>query len=81
MSCMHSETTDDILTVSQVARRLQVASSWVYAHPDLLGAFKLGKYLRFSWKRVLERLEETSLTLGVAAQRSSERAVDSDTYK
>jgi hypothetical protein len=75
--------TDEILTVSEIAERLRVPSSWVYSHTDLLGAYRLGKYLRFSWKRVMARLEARSegKEVGVAAQRSPGRAVDSDTYK
>jgi hypothetical protein len=46
----------ELLTVSEIARRLRVAPSWVYSHADLLGAFRLGKYLRFDWVRVLEKL-------------------------
>jgi hypothetical protein len=46
----------EILTVTEVAQRLRVAPSWVYGHADVLGAYRLGKYLRFDWKRVLERL-------------------------
>jgi hypothetical protein len=48
---------DEILTVHEIAGRLRVAPSWVYGHARLLGAFRLGKYLRFSWARVLERLD------------------------
>lgn len=48
--------TPEILTVSEIAVRLRVPASWVYSHADLLGAFHLGKYLRFHWERVLERL-------------------------
>jgi hypothetical protein len=51
--------TDDrnrVLTVPDLASRLQVAPTWVYAHSDALGAYRLGKYLRFDWSRVLERL-------------------------
>ena len=47
----------EILTVEEIATRLKVKTSWVYTHADALGAYKLGKYLRFSWDRVLERLE------------------------
>jgi hypothetical protein len=47
---------DEMLTVGEVAQRLRVAPSWVYGHSNLLGAYRLGKYLRFDWKRVLERL-------------------------
>jgi hypothetical protein len=48
---------DEILTVREIAERLRVAPSWVYGHAGLLGAYRLGKYLRFSWGRVLERLD------------------------
>jgi len=47
---------DEILTVGEVAQRLRVPPSWVYSHTDLLGAYRLGKYLRFSWGRVLNRI-------------------------
>jgi excisionase family DNA binding protein len=50
-------TSEDFLTVSEVATRLRVKNSWVYQHADDLGAYRLGKYLRFSWDRVLERLD------------------------
>jgi hypothetical protein len=48
---------EDFLTVSELAAKLRVRTSWVYQHADDLGAYRLGKYLRFSWDRVLERLE------------------------
>jgi excisionase family DNA binding protein len=48
--------TQELLTVSELAERLQVKVSWVYTHADELGAYRLGKYLRFDWYRVLERL-------------------------
>lgn len=55
----------EILTVSELAERLRVRPSWIYRHAELLGAYRLGKYLRFSWNRVLERLEQLSAgTLG-----------------
>ncbi len=51
------------LTVQEVAsrlgvRRLGVSRNWVYNHAETLGAYHLGKYLRFSWSRVLECLEK-----------------------
>ena len=52
--CMSS----DILTVNEVAERLRVKASWVYSHAADLGAYRLGKYLRFSWMRVLDRMEK-----------------------
>jgi hypothetical protein len=48
----------ELLTVKELAARLRLQPSWVYRHADDLGAFRLGKYLRFSWSRVLECLEE-----------------------
>ena len=67
-------TTDDVLTVPELASRLRVKSSWVYGHADELGAYRLGKYLRFSWFRVLDRLNrdsESQISVGVTAQRPS----------
>lgn len=52
-----SNTSPDLLTVEEIAVRLRVKPSWVYTHADELGALRLGKYLRFSWDRVLEHLE------------------------
>jgi excisionase family DNA binding protein len=48
---------ETLLTVQELAEQLRVKPSWVYDHADELGAFRLGKYLRFSLQRVLERLE------------------------
>jgi hypothetical protein len=48
---------DELLTVGELAARLKIKPSWVYSHADDLGAFRLGKYLRFSMPRVMERLE------------------------
>ena len=45
-----------LLTVEEVAVRLSVSRNWVYSHASELGVYRLGKYLRFSWHRVLERL-------------------------
>jgi hypothetical protein len=47
----------ELLTVDDLAARLRVPRSWVYSHSEDLGTYRLGKYLRFSWARVLERLE------------------------
>jgi hypothetical protein len=46
----------EFLTVEEVAERLYVERSWVYSHADDLGVTRLGKYLRFYWPKVLERL-------------------------
>jgi hypothetical protein len=68
---------NEILTVLEVAERLRVRPSWIYGHADLLGAYRLGKYLRFSWNRVLERLEQLSAgNVGAAAQRPAPRPID-----
>ena len=47
----------ELLTVQELAIRLRVKRSWVYLHADELGAYRLGKYLRFSWDRVVEQLD------------------------
>jgi hypothetical protein len=47
---------EDMLNVGALACRLKVKPSWVYAHANDLGVLRLGKYLRFSWQRVLAQL-------------------------
>ena len=51
------QNTTQLLTVSEVAHRLGVTCGWVYTHAGQLGVYRLGKYLRFSWPTVLERLQ------------------------
>jgi len=48
---------DALLTVEDLAVRLKVKRSWVYTHADDLGAYRLGKYVRFDWARVIGRLQ------------------------
>jgi hypothetical protein len=50
----------EFLTVSEVALRLRVTKNWVYNHARSLGVYHLGKYLRFSWPKVLEKLGDKS---------------------
>jgi len=56
-SAEESGSAEGLLTPDELAVRLRVKRSWVYGHADELGAYRLGKYLRFSLPRVLERLE------------------------
>jgi len=53
----YMKTQEPLLTVQEVAEVLRVKPSWIYDHADDLGAFRLGKYLRFSLSRLMERLE------------------------
>ena len=48
--------TQELLTVEDLAALLKVPRSWVYSHSGDLGAYRLGKYIRFDWERVRERL-------------------------
>jgi len=54
---------DQLLDVAQLAARLRVKPSWVYRHAHTLGALRLGKYVRFLWPRVLEKLEAGTVSL------------------
>jgi len=47
---------DQLLTVDEVATRLSASRNCVYNHADAIGGYRLGKYLRFSWPGVMERL-------------------------
>ena len=50
------KTQETLLTVQELAEVLRVTPAWVYDHADDLGAFRLGKYVRFALPRVMERL-------------------------
>jgi excisionase family DNA binding protein len=47
----------ELLTVEEVASLLRVPVTWVYRHADSIGAIRVGKYLRFSWVKVREKLD------------------------
>ena len=52
------------LTVPEVAERLRVGRRWVYEHAEQLGVYRAGKYLRFDWSRVTERLRSGTVSAG-----------------
>lgn len=57
----HSLTLDELLTLKELAERLKVKRSWVYARtrergPGSLPRLKAGKYLRFQEQAVVEWL-------------------------
>jgi excisionase family DNA binding protein len=60
---------DELLKIEEVAKRLQVKKSWIYVHADELGVYRLGKYLRFSWARVLEYLNRKSRSLDTSSSK------------
>jgi hypothetical protein len=77
------DTSHEMLTVPEVAERLRVPASWVYGHAELLGAYRLGKYLRFEWRRVLGQLraaKKSKQALGSQPQRPSLAQIDSRVY-
>jgi len=48
---------EDLLTVDELAKRLKIKKSWVYAQTrrrdaDSIPKLKIGKYLRFEWEAV-----------------------------
>lgn len=55
----------ELMTVEEIAARLKLKKSWVYTHADRLGAFHLGKYLRFSWERVVASLESQNVLVSL----------------
>jgi len=70
---------NNFLKAKELAPRLRVKVSWVYAHAEGLGAYRLGKYLRFSWSRVLERADVYTHT-SAEAERSAARALEQAIY-
>ena len=56
---------EHLLKVGEVAALLRVTPSWIYANADFLGAYRIGKYLRFSREEVFKRLKNERVpTLG-----------------
>ena len=57
-----SNGSDRLLTVEELAERLNLPESWIYAHTrkrsgDPIPGFRLGKYWRFREAEVLQWLE------------------------
>jgi len=55
---------EDILTPEELAARLKVRKTWVYEQTrsrsrNPLPRLCMGKYLRFDWMKVVERLTES----------------------
>jgi len=57
---LNGEMSMDFMTVAEIAATLKVKTSWVYTHADELGAYRIGKYLRFCLPRVMQRLDRMS---------------------
>jgi len=56
--------TDQLITVKELSRKLNVPVSWIYQRTRLgqqaIPHVKLGKYVRFNWQEVMEFLENNS---------------------
>ena len=55
---------EDILTPEELAQRLKLPVSWVREKtrsrcPDPMPCFRIGRYVRFDWRRVAEWLAST----------------------
>jgi hypothetical protein len=77
MSNIATHPPDGLLTVQELANLLRLNPSWVYLHADELGVYRLGKYLRFSMLRVVERLQKgpiASAAVGSSTQRPASTA-------
>ena len=75
------ESPETLLTVQEIANHLRLKPSWVYEHADELGAYRLGKYLRFALPRVMERLERGGIgcqEVGSATQRPRSTSTKGD---
>lgn len=69
-----------LLKVDELAEWLRVKESWVYVHADELGAYHLGKYLRFSLSRVQKILEDGAIG-GPNVKLPTQRPVPNPTKK
>jgi len=48
------DTCEEILTAKEVAQDIEASRSWVYAHADELGGYRVGRRLWFRWQRTAE---------------------------
>jgi hypothetical protein len=60
-----SQSSQDLLTVDELADALKVKKSWVYGKtretgPDAMPRIRAGKYLRFEYEPVLDWLRKNS---------------------
>jgi hypothetical protein len=70
----------ELITVEEIAKKLRVTENWVYLHADDIGAYRLGKYLRFSWERTLECLARKGSLLGCLPN-DPQQGIDFTAYK
>jgi len=56
--------TEELITVRELARRLNVPVSWIYRRTRLgqeaIPHVRIGKYVRFDWFQVLQFLKESA---------------------
>jgi hypothetical protein len=45
---------EEILSAKEVAQDIEASPSWVYAHADELGGYRVGRRLWFRWQRIQE---------------------------
>jgi hypothetical protein len=45
---------EEILSAKEVAQDFGASPSWVYAHADELGSYRVGRRLWFRWQRMQE---------------------------
>src|SRR6266513_3589476 len=48
------DTCEEILTAKEVAQDIEASRSWVYAHADELGSYRVGRRLWFRWQCTAE---------------------------
>jgi hypothetical protein len=49
---------EEILSAKEVAQDIEASKSWVYAHADELGGYRVGRRLWFRWQRTQEDTRE-----------------------
>ena len=50
------DTREEILTAKEVAQDIEASRSWVYAHADELGGYRVGRRIWFRWQRTGEEM-------------------------
>src|SRR5437764_4506908 len=76
------DTREEILTPKEVAQDIESSRSWVYAHADELGSYRVARRLWFRWQRTAEGTgrEEPKRTQRYP-QRKRKRAISAGTRR
>jgi hypothetical protein len=82
-SAVTVDTGEEIFTAKEVAQDIEASRSWVYAHADELGGYRVGRRLWFRWQRTQEEMgtRRTQANTKIGAGQTKTRAFSAGTRR